>query len=131
MILNEKREILFRGKLKNGIWELIYGYWENDKYGGRVYPKTIGQYTGINDCNGKKIFEHDIVHCRISPRLMLDDFDKLFEDVPKELTGQVVMDKGVWVVKDRRGISFQLGYVYESKVLGNVFDDFELLEEQT
>lgn len=161
MILNKQREILFRGKAKNGEWVYGYpvapiehgirgektyaistysemkvsfdGYFRKDmrRIGYEVYPKTIGQYTGINDCTGKKIFEHDIVRCRISPRLMLDDFDKLFEDIPKELTGQVVMDKGAWVVKDHRGISFQLGYVYEPKVLGNVFDDFELLEEQT
>lgn len=81
------REYLFRGKMESGEW--VYGdllhdegkcyIVERDSYsaffpkGGyaevyicEVDPDTVGQFIGLEDMNGKKIFEGDIVEWVLS-----------------------------------------------------------------
>lgn len=146
------REILFRGKTEQGEW--LYGYLVKGNYNtgfgiiedhvdkGLRYVKeeTVGQYTGLTDKNGKKIFEGDIVKItyndRLTKRLEKGDYESYMKEFC--LVEQVVFYKGAFCSKvDIEDIPLYrpLGFdIYaksslkELEVIGNIYDNAELLE---
>ena len=130
------REILFRGKAKaiagcpynngkpDGEW--VFGYvfsdlgamkirqYETDRPECNDYevdPETVGQYTGLTDKNGVRIFEGDIV-------------DYISSDVignPK--TGTIIVED----MTDYDTMIY-LNHSEELQIIGNIHDNSELLK---
>lgn len=123
------REILFRGKrVDNCDW--VYGdlhavYFKNhdvimispsedEVY--KVIPETVGQYTGLTDKNGKKIFEGDI---------LLNTYSEYLKAIT-----EVVWYDGGWAIKEGNfePDAFHIDTARVSKVVGNIHDNPEQLE---
>lgn len=138
------REILFKAKrINNGEW--VEGYIFKLKGTDRYYiftgefnvagllhipefvrygiiPETICQYTGLTDKNGNKIWENDIVKCEMI-------------DIGKSVTE---IAKVEYSTNDGGYIPFIWKYdcdgcdlyteIEEIEVIGNIFDNPELLE---
>ena len=135
------REILFRGKrVGNGNW--IEGYFvllainEGLKHAiytgtdeGRfilfeVIPDTVGQFTGLCDKNGNKIFEGDIVRFYdkdwTANGIATVDFEKGRWKINGHYTTK--LSSIVWLDLYRKG--------FEYEVIDNIYDNPELLEEK-
>lgn len=135
------REILFRGqRTDNHQW--VEGFFIMDdlenpnpyivnRWKHRVSHKTIGQYTGLTDKNGKKVFEGDI----LSIAKTMDGWGKYYVP-PLEYPVNVIVkwDFCAWMWEtlcaDKRYITFPEAWChYECEVIGNIHDNPELLEE--
>ncbi len=131
------REILFRGKRKdNGEWVegdlLTHGvdyetairvHNTNELGGGvviSVIPKTVGQFTGLTDLDGKKIFEGDIVEYIYEYERFIvawDDMNACFA-LTIQKGGRTSYDYNNYTMDD----------THELDVIGNIHDNAELLE---
>lgn len=125
------REILFRGKrVDNGEWvygmlcdgKIVYilsGVVEaNEEYicievWNPVIPETVGQYTGLDDKNGQRIFEGDV---------LIFDGDRFVISWNDERCG-FRMD--YWMFDEQ----YDLSELWPtSEIIGNIHDNPELVE---
>lgn len=134
------REILFKAKRKdNSKW--IKGYYQKrydllsneehlifhaDSYNvweyAEIIPETVCQFTGLCDKNGKKIWENDILMANLD------------ESYPEDVTYETV-EWGVagWVTHEANSIDRQYLDEFDLEhfeVVGNIFDNPELLQEE-
>ena len=125
------REILFRGKrIDNGEWTegylfkqwnrtfLLWGMTGDIPNMTEVIPETVGQFTGLTDKNGKKIFEGDVVEYAGS-------------------CGEIVFVERRWAFMSRERDmycewlsnlpQYGTGIV---EIIGNIYDNKEILESK-
>ena len=127
------RTIKFRGKSTSGKW--YFGYYHKDKDGSyimtetdvyNVYPYSVGQFTGVNDKNGVKIYEGDIL--------------KSFVDVGNE-EDEIFIGKVYWPesvcgfmfgYEDEDDVTLGMAHCLSEKVeiIGNIHDNPELLKTE-
>ena len=134
------RKILFRGKtpsqdkyFDDGEW--VQGFYtcfngeEHRLYSGyaeadcgeyypdwcNVIPETVGQYTGLTDKNGKKIFEGDIGK----------GFNMLH---PDRKIYQVVYEENGFYYCDEDGVTWHPDHIDNFEIIGNIYDNPELLK---
>jgi len=140
------REIEFRGKrkdndewvygnlitMRDGVWIAKQGY----EFTGidskkrlcgliEVIPETVGQYTGVEDKNGKKIYGGDIIELRRFIVIHIED-------------GEVIYENGAFRVRhiqfrDCSGPVFDTRLLCEflrCKVIGNIHDNPKMLKEK-
>ena len=143
------REVLFRGKqTDNGEWiegayspfHLNFGEREEkphiiiisddediDGLWCEVIPETVGQYTGLTDKNGVKIFEGDILKSTIK---IIDCDDEEFSISPhdREDIGIVEWRKDGFMIAHKSGTWARSFYGCENYVIGNSHDNPEILK---
>lgn len=129
------REILFRGKDFSGVINhnwcfgsldttendraiIIY----SDRFGNKcrifVDPSTVGEYTGLKDKNGKRIFEGDIVTTKHN------EHNNAYSIIYAE-------EFATFIGRDKDNFNFTTLSCLDSsqlEVIGNIHDNPELLE---
>ena len=144
-----EREILYRAKHihaipgnehLNGTW--VHGYLSDENY---IYDKslegeflvdenTICQYTGLTDKNGKKIFEGDILRGFQYPFCHDGEYNYYAEIIFANCSFMTYTHKNpsscVRGISDGNTELMECWVSEDWEVIGNIYDNPELLEEE-
>lgn len=164
-----KREILFRGINFQKEWvygDLFHSYANDDvaiayyKEGSKtptfdaVFPESVGQYTGLKDKNGKKVFEGDIIRVSEYENILTKEFsddpsrfdmfslDEIKGDLQQSYVSPVTWEegtfclstKGDWLHYNDMFLAVLFGDmkrsnpIFDFEVIGNVTDNPELMK---
>lgn len=116
------REILFKAKTwEGGRWvfgdllqfqsnTVIHSYLNGCRVSDDVDPRTVCQYTGLNDSNGVKIFEGDFVNVRTTAYMFRSCVVKWNES------------NAMWSVASGAA-RYRMSDSFKYKVIGNIHDE--------
>lgn len=136
------REILFRGKDIKGNWHIgllahIGNAWYISNKAGvatafEVIPETVGQYTGLTDKNGKRIFKGDIV--KADDYIFVVKYGKCGGVANADNYGYIGFYLKAFSeatkLNAKYGLRDDICYFDDIEVIGNVHDNHELLKEE-
>lgn len=142
------REILFRGKRRdNGEWiEGQYTCEEYDTWQNKIihnakiqptgipteipiFPETVGQYTGLTDKNGKRIYDGDVLKMEIKSNYINPlQAPLVFIGVCKFKDGAFGFSKQRAGIEEFTAFS-STTYNVEFEIIGNIHDNADLLGE--
>ena len=124
------KEILFKGKRKDTgewiegyffkIWDrtfLLWGMTNDHPNMIEVIPETVSQFIGLTDRYEKKIFEGDIVNIITG----INGYNSTSYSAIQEV--KYIADSGIAVF-----LPFDNSDIVEIEVIGNIYDNKELLE---
>lgn len=90
----------------------------------KIDPNTIGEFTGLSDKNGNDIYEGDVIGCHNPSIKHLIFYNEKQGRFMAALNGDIENDfVGVCGLDDSR-------WTGSKKVIGNVYDNPELLKEE-
>lgn len=140
----ENRYLFKAKRVDNGEWVqgCLYGIWEkryilwgmtNDIPNMiEVDPPTICQCTGMKDKNGKLIWENDIVKDFFSDAcapIRYGSYQNCFDSTKAEHIGFYVDWSGKYTKYYRKDFGYWI-HMVDIEVIGNIFDNKELLESE-
>ena len=122
--VHNEGQVTNQAKIEWQVVEEYYIYEEVKEAPYEIIPETLGQFTGLYDKNGKRIWENDII------------FDTYYKKLGVVKFGMGTFDSGIyryygWHYESEGSVDHHELYKYDElvdfEVLGNRFDNPELL----